>query len=378
MNRTITRTFAVVALAALVVVGGSPAAFAGVAPGQDPQILDGVTASGGVLRGWTSPLYGQTSGGFSRSPYVNQAGMDVGRQNLSYSLARPYTAGSAWFFDYKVGAVDPNTKTYKYSVQVTAFCSATATGAAVAESLMSSGSSGTWTSTRANPTTVSMNRACNAARPYLLGARYEVLTAGFGGQDQWTTFWWWAGSEVIGAYDYTASGPACDLYNPPAELCSGGGSGEGAFGDDDPQAYLDAADFDVVCADAPQAEWLSFSWLGPWVGHYASCLFDPKAGMQLDPAAAAMEDSFIGETGAVFTALGEISVTGGCGQLFSTTVAAFGGQTFAVNTCNSPWPAFASARDLLGIGLIIATILLIISRLLRIAGFTIMEGTGEK
>ena len=103
--------------------------------------------------------------------------------------------------------------------------------------------------------------------------------------------------------------------------------------------YIDPKDFNSVCADAPQAEWLSFDWLAPWIGHYAECLFVPLAPLDHEGH---LRAAWEGSAGGALAATAErvidsFSFEGNCGQLGPSFE--IGGYTAFFDTCTWSWAA---------------------------------------
>jgi hypothetical protein len=135
----------------------------------------------------------------------------------------------------------------------------------------------------------------------------------------------------------------------------------------DPGLYTD---FSVVCRGAPRAEWLSFSWLGPWIGHYSECLYVPQGGWDRDgEIAMATQAGWFGEVEALSDDLGDGASLngGGCG----VAVTDLPGPMGSISTCSlgAVWPS--NMRNLAGlavVGMSSVACLFVILRYLRIGG----------
>lgn len=109
-----------------------------------------------------------------------------------------------------------------------------------------------------------------------------------------------------------------------------------------------ATDFDVVCANAPEAEWLSFSWLGPWIGHYADCLFVPRGGINTALIAEQAQDGWMGDVRTAVEGIGPAvdAWSGGCGTAVQSLPMGMG----SISTCDLGWPS--NMRSLAGVAVV--------------------------
>jgi len=115
---------------------------------------------------------------------------------------------------------------------------------------------------------------------------------------------------------------------------------------------IDGADFDQVCAYAPEFTFGDWNWLKAAIGHYARCLWQPvngfdKTGIVADSVAASPIAAL---TGPVTTALEAWQISGSCGSIFNT-----GSGTplpgFGFSTCGMEWGNII--RDIAGIGVLV-------------------------
>jgi len=101
--------------------------------------------------------------------------------------------------------------------------------------------------------------------------------------------------------------------------------------------FIDPIDFGVVCADPPAATWESWDWLGPFLAHYAECLFVPQGGFDRHGQIAASWNASAG--GALASSaqavLDAFYFEGSCGPLFASVD--IGGAPMTINTCSWSW-----------------------------------------
>lgn len=140
----------------------------------------------------------------------------------------------------------------------------------------------------------------------------------------------------------------------------------------DPDRYTD---FDVVCAGAPRAEWLSYSWLGPWVGHYARCLFVPQGGWDADGyITEAFDQSPLGDVRDMLEPLGSLSVEGQCGPIAGGAVL---GESVSLNTCD--WPSDPQLRTWIALGVTFSAGFVVVLMILKALGIYVApESDGGK
>lgn len=159
---------------------------------------------------------------------------------------------------------------------------------------------------------------------------------------------------VIGGQTVTAASVGCKGFT------------SGQAPDVNTAAENASTDFDTVCAHAPSATWAVWDWLGPWVGHYAKCLFVPTA---IDPGSRikiAFDQSALGPITTAMSALGNVGVTPSCGQIISGSLM---GSSLNWSTC-SIGDRFATVRTLIGYGVVIFGMFKIITFVLTGFGIT--------
>lgn len=101
--------------------------------------------------------------------------------------------------------------------------------------------------------------------------------------------------------------------------------------------FFDPIDFGVVCADPPATTWEVWDWLGPFLAHYAECLFVPQGGFDRHGKISA---AWAGTAGgalasAAVTVLDAFYFEGSCGPLVA--VVPLGGADVSINTCTWSW-----------------------------------------
>lgn len=107
---------------------------------------------------------------------------------------------------------------------------------------------------------------------------------------------------------------------------------------------FDPTSFDQACAGAPHPEWLSFSWLGPWLAHYVECFFVPIPSPEFDRHGE-LAESWAGSELALLvdtttSAVEAFQMSPTCGTLFSGDLPVLGG-TVGISTCD--WNDWAPA-----------------------------------
>lgn len=106
--------------------------------------------------------------------------------------------------------------------------------------------------------------------------------------------------------------------------------------------YVDPPDeltFEQACANAPATDILNWSWLGPWVAHYARCMFVPPQGWDHNSSIqSAWDDGTPGQvTGAVLTIVDTFNFNESCGMLMGTGTAAEILPNLNIDTCSWTW-----------------------------------------
>lgn len=159
-------------------------------------------------------------------------------------------------------------------------------------------------------------------------------------------------------------------YEPETEAIIGGrlvtAYEFGCFRDqvDDTTLY---EDFDYVCRGAPRATLTNFSWLGPWVGHYARCLFYPGGGWDSrGEVESTMRGGWFGEVDEFRGDLGDAAVGGACGVAVSDLPGPLG----SISTCSlgGVWPAeFRGLAGMAIVGMAGIASLFMILRVMRIS-----------
>ncbi len=131
----------------------------------------------------------------------------------------------------------------------------------------------------------------------------------------------------------------------------------------------DGTSFAEACANPPEADWLSFSWLGPWVGHYARCLTVPLNGW--DPSGkvdAAVESGAVGDVRDFATGLGsKVHFSESCGVLGSVAFPG-GGAPLTIDTCTGFWTRVGPIKALLSIALAVGAALYGFSLIIKSLG----------
>lgn len=286
-------------------------------------------------------------------------------------ISEPYWDGSTWRVEVRAYFAKPAQgaprQIIRTNVQAIKFCSATRTGSAAAQAVTNF-NSGNFSDNSSSPLDKDVSLgACPSSTPYLVAIQLKDLTSGSfnTATARVAELWWYSGAARAGGVKWPADKAWCDVVKPESGFSNcataGGGQGGGGGGEwaDAPQdVYDDAANFDLACADPPAAEWLSFGWLGPWVGHYVNCLFDPGAGFRLAPVETALHDSFVGDLQDFGDGLSDLSFTGKCGVLFTATPSPLLGQGLTVDTCSTWWNSFPVVRTVLGIGVAVGAALL--------------------
>lgn len=153
---------------------------------------------------------------------------------------------------------------------------------------------------------------------------------------------------VWSAEGYTAGDPYVDPTDPEYQICEKNPELPGCYDILNPPD-VDGSDISV-CDGSPEPEWLSFGWLGPWVVHWATCLFIPANGFDREHyvsltwsyTAAGQLGSVVGETAEAFQ-FGET-----CGVLFSGD---FRGTGMAMSTCDWSWAS--NLKGIITIGLVV-------------------------
>lgn len=153
----------------------------------------------------------------------------------------------------------------------------------------------------------------------------------------------------------------------------------GGDGDGDPWDEWDPwTDFDTVCADPPEVGWGSLDNIGPWIGHYATCLFVPGYGWRSDWVRYAADGGPIGQVQSLGQELEPLAgVRGECGPIGTGN---FYGTTLTIDTCEGA-DRWATVRQFIGIGILaMAAIGGINGIILGATGkpATFGEGRGEK
>lgn len=122
----------------------------------------------------------------------------------------------------------------------------------------------------------------------------------------------------------------------------------GDFDPDDDSGW--EVDFETVCAGAPEATWTNGEWVGPWVGHYARCLFQPLRGFHTDETTVVLQTGPYGDLVAGVTSVAEeFTASGTCGVVGSAEI---GGSTLTVDTCKGA-ASWAPIKVLLGLSVMI-------------------------
>lgn len=101
--------------------------------------------------------------------------------------------------------------------------------------------------------------------------------------------------------------------------------------------FFDPIDFAVVCADPPETTWEVWDWLGPFLAHYAECLFVPQGGFDRHGKISAAWEGTAGGAlaSAAVTVLDAFYFEGSCGPLVA--VVPLGGADVSINTCTWSW-----------------------------------------
>jgi len=150
----------------------------------------------------------------------------------------------------------------------------------------------------------------------------------------------------------------------PGGMCEGRRVGSGGPFDLTTES---ATEFGIVCSGAPEFSWTSVAWVGPWIGHYAACLFNPQGGMDVEGIEAAAADTALGDVSTAFEGFEGVQFSGTCGVLYSGSVGSLG-QVFTISTCDSHWQEFAGVRTILGIGVIVGGILVSLKMIIAAVG----------
>lgn len=254
-------------------------------------------------------------------------------------MSEPYYNGGAWYIDVDwttfgvVESVPPSMRAFPYIHGnvvdgAGAYCGATATApVAATPTANATGSAfGPWGEHGGGIISLRVGSGCNAK--FLQFVQVTVGVAPPGG----------SGTPVPGdayiAWDYGRSikyrdYDICDLL-PALDQCR----------------YRDGEDFDEVCKDAPAAEFGTWGWLPPWIGHYAVCLFKPINGWQSEKASTALAESSMGAVHRAVTGVsGHFSTAETCGSIGSGDLF---GTPLSFDTCTWSSSGWAGAKGLIG------------------------------
>jgi len=326
--------------------------------------------------------------GWSQKP--QQVWQDPDGSTATFNLGEGYWNGTGATLTYSATWTPSTstTTTVRWLVEFSTICTSTTGSLTYVSQGIRSGPSSSATTVSAGVQTTggTSAHACGAGTP--AGLRLVVSTSADGttaSNVPRIVLAWYPGSafdfpapsmvwcrEMFGV-DYTAD----TLSLAPIAGATRTAASVGCDGDylTDPPPDDGSADFATVCAGAPQAQWLSFAWLGPWVGHYASCLFVPRGGWdRLGVVAAAYTMSPASSLSNAVGGLGAVEFEGSCGQVVGGTLM---GAPFAVSTCDAPWNDFDTPRLMIGIGLIVAAGFYVIRVLAQALGLPSLGGRGD-
>lgn len=364
------RLLAVVALALALFVGAaSPAA----AYDDGAIPLDGTTFGLTAAQMETSAP-GTASGGWYPSNKYVQTGQWINPAGSIFvrhwgSASEVYWNGTQPVFDVimrfptSTGAPYFN---HAFSFRSTSYCSAGATGLTLTARTVvtQTGQPSARSELGDNPDTRQVKTAaCLAGAPYLHAVKFEW------GQTYSDGTWlshgrsvYYPGAVFEGGNAYDPLEPyMCEIFPDMADCAPPHGAGD---------PFVPAAagtDFAVVCAGAPEATWMVWDWLGPWVGHYARCLWEPSAGWDPDGQInQAYQSGSVAEVVRLVGAFTAVEWTGSCGVIGTGAIQ---GQTLAVDTCAPLWGQFAPVRTALAVGVVLYAGFTALNLLLAALGF---------
>lgn len=365
MNRWATRA---VVIGLITVLGAIVAAPSASAVPIDPRGIDGVDPAWALANGHTSPIFSlQKSAWYTTNMWTTEREPKAASQTNPvvpgfHELSSVYWTGAQWslvirtYFPANKAAANER---YYRDARVTRFCSESRSGNSSVGTIAIS-TSGFYSNRDdgPNPSGVTLGfGTCPANQPWLTAVRVETTgdSVPYNTTINPITLWWFSGPARAGGVPPKPDPAFCvfqyirDVDNFCPEL-----EPDGLPGGEDTKPYIDAASFEVVCKDAPEAEWLSFGWLGPWVGHYAKCLFNPTAGLNLKPVEARFAGTFVKDVIDVGGGLGDLTMPQTCGVLLSTQPSVLMGEAITVNTCEGFWNQLGGMRTLLGVAAAIA------------------------
>lgn len=341
-------------------VGAGPAS----AASGDPLV--GLDTAALEAMGAVSPVYSTDIGAWFQPPMlVEGASMRVpgvqgpGAVQLSELYSVP--GSKKWTIQAKLRAPAPLRMYYSFNVR--AYCSTSATSpdsqATVGSRTDQNGYANSGSDVLVD---MSLSSPCsNPARPFLNYVQFDVLTdvTSQGIPATYYTFTWYASrarspvpyvaNPMTSAWCEAMGGAAAGLSGLGPCGFAGGGIGGGVIFPDWPVTEPDGTQWQVACADPPSAEWLSFSWLPGWVGHYASCLVVPKNGWKGQPILDRMNTTALGETYAAVRGLAVgLTFKFACGEIGRADIA---GTPMVLTTCNDFFSRLGPVRDVVGWGL---------------------------